>query len=100
MGNCRYCGQNAGFLRKQHGQCRDLHKVGIQEMTQLAAQAAGTSGFVETTLRTTLQAIVTRARATEDDISEAIANGWAKVIDQTSMEHMMVIDDPRRLIGE
>ena len=20
-GTCRYCGQNAGFLQKQHGQC-------------------------------------------------------------------------------
>ena len=39
MGTCRYCNQNAGFLRKQHGPCRDLHTQGIQEMTQLAAQA-------------------------------------------------------------
>ena len=39
MGMCRYCGQNAGFLRKQHGQCRDLHATGIKEMTQLAAQS-------------------------------------------------------------
>ena len=37
MGTCRYCNQNAGFLRNQHGQCRDLHALGIQEMTQLAA---------------------------------------------------------------
>ena len=34
MGTCRYCGQNAGFLRRQHGQCDDLHATGIQEMTQ------------------------------------------------------------------
>ena len=56
MGTCRYCNQSAGFLRKQHGPCRDLHTAGIQEMTQLAAQAAGTSSFNETALRTTLQA--------------------------------------------
>ena len=76
-GTCRHCGQKAGFLRKEHGQCRDLHATGIQEMTQLAAQAAGTAGFNETTLRSTLQAIATRARATEEDISQAIADGWA-----------------------
>ena len=57
MGACQYCGQSAGFLRKQHGQCRDLHTAGIQEMTQLAAQAASTGGFSETALRNTLQAI-------------------------------------------
>ena len=57
MGTCRYCNWSAGFLRKQHDQCRDLHTAGIQEMTQLAAQAAGTDGLSETALRSTLQAI-------------------------------------------
>ena len=71
MGTCRYCGQNAGFLRKQHGQCRELHAKGIKEMTELAALAAGTAGFNETPLRSTLQAIADRARATEDEISQA-----------------------------
>ena len=45
MGICRYCGQNTGFLRKQHSPCRDLHTTGIQEMTQLAAQAAGSAFY-------------------------------------------------------
>ena len=78
MGICRYCNQNAGFLRKQHGQCRDLHSQGIREMTDIAAQAAGTTGFNETALRNTLQAIASRARATEDDVSQAIADGWVQ----------------------
>ena len=52
MGTCRFCNRNAGFLRKQHTQCRDLHTAGMNEMTQLAAQAAGTSSFNETALRT------------------------------------------------
>ena len=47
-------------------------------MTELAAQAAGTSSFNETALRNTLQAIATRARATEDEISQAIAAGFAQ----------------------
>ena len=78
MGTCLYCGNKAGFLRKQHPQCRDLHASGVQEMTLLAAQAASTTGFNEAALRSTLQAIATRARATEDDISQAIADGWAQ----------------------
>ena len=69
MGTCRYCNQSAGFLRKQHGQCRDLHAQGMRERPQLTSQAAGTAGFNETALRNTLQSIATRARATHDDIS-------------------------------
>ena len=63
-GQCRYCGQNAGFLRGQHSPCRDLYATGIQEMTQLAAQAAGAHTFNESTLRQTLGAIAQRSRAT------------------------------------
>ena len=55
MGTCRYCGQNAGFLRRQHSPCRDLHTADIQEMTQLAAQAAGAHTFNEAALRQTLE---------------------------------------------
>ena len=51
MVKCRYCNQNAGFLRKQHGPCRDLHATGIQEITKLAAQAADTHTFNEAAFR-------------------------------------------------
>ena len=72
MGMCRYCNQNAGFLRKQRRQCRDLRSTGIQEMTQLAAQAASAHTFKEATLRQTLQAIAQRSRATGEDIDRAL----------------------------
>ena len=89
MGTCRYCNQNAGFLRRQHGQCRDLHDAGIQEMTQLAAQAAGTASFNETALRSTLRAIANRAQATEDDISQAIADGWAQGVQHAMQDGIL-----------
>ena len=76
-GTCRHCGQKTGILQRDHPQCRQTHQAGIQEMTQLAAQAASTGGFSETALRSTLQAIADRARATPEDISQAIADGWA-----------------------
>ena len=97
VGTCRYCNQSAGFLRKQHGQCRDLHTTGIQEMTQLAAQAAGTSGFNETALRQTLQAIATRARATEDDISQAIAAGFAQGVNHAMQDGALTAEEETNL---
>ena len=97
MGTCRYCGQNAGFLRKQHGQCRDLYTTGIQEITHLAAQAAGTAGFNETALRGTLRAIANRARATGDDISGAIAAGWAQDIQHAMSDGILTQQEETQL---
>ena len=97
MGTCRYCNQSAGFLRKLHGTGRNLHTDGIQEMNQLAAQAAGTTRFNETALRGTLQAIATRARATEDDISQAIAVGFAQAVNHALADGTLTAEEEANL---
>ena len=97
MGTCRYCNQNAGFLRKQHGQCRDLHAQGIREMTDVAPQAAGTAGFNETALRNTLQAIARGARATEDGVSQAISDGWARVVQHATQGGILTQEEEESL---
>ena len=37
MGACRYCGDNAGFLRRQHTECRELHRSSLEQMDGLYA---------------------------------------------------------------
>ena len=66
-------------------------------MTQLAAQAAGTSSFNETALRSTLQAIADRARATPDDISQAIADGWAKGVKHAMQDGILTQEEEANL---
>ena len=39
-GTCRHCGQKTGILQRIHPECQQTHQAGIQEMTQLATQAA------------------------------------------------------------
>jgi hypothetical protein len=69
----------------------------MNEMTQLAAQAAGTSSFNETALRSTLQAIATRARATPEDISQAIADGWAQGVKHAMQDGTLTADEEANL---
>ena len=96
-GTCRHCGHKTGLLQRDHPQCRQTHQSGIQEMTQLAAQAAGTSSFNETALRSTLQAIATRARATPEDISQAIADGWAQGVKHAMQDGTLTADEETNL---
>ena len=97
MGTCRYCGQNAGFLRKQHRPCRDLHAAGFAEMTKLSAQAAGTHTFNETSLRQTLQAIAQRSRAMDQDIERAQEQGSAQGVAQALTDGIMTREEEERL---
>ena len=76
LGTCLFRQRLTDFLQRQPWQCRDLHAQGIREMTEIAAQAAGTTGFNEKALQNTLQPIAVRARATEGDSSQAVTDGW------------------------
>ena len=97
MGACRYCGQNAGFLRKQHGECRDRHRAGIEEMVDLVAQSAGAATFNEAALRQTLNAIAARAHAGGDDVNAALATGWTRGISHAMADGIMTRDEETRL---
>ena len=62
-------------------------------MTQLAAQAAGTAGFNETALGSTLGAIAARARATEDEVSQAIAAGWTQGVQHAMSDGILTREE-------
>ena len=96
-GTCRHCGHKTGLLQRDHTQCRQTHQAGMNEMTQIAAQAAGTSSFNETALRSTLQAIATRARATPEDISQAIADGWAQGVKHATADGTLTAEEEASL---
>ena len=66
-------------------------------MVQLAAQAAGTASFNETALRNTLQAIASRARATEDDISQAIADDWVQGVSHALSDGILTQEEEDNL---
>ena len=96
-GTCRHCGQKTGLLQRDHTQCRQTHQAGMNEMTQLAAQAAGTAGFSETALRSTLQTIANRAKATPDEISGAIADGWAQGVKHALSDGILTQEEETNL---
>ena len=47
MGNCKYCGGKAGFLRGKHQDCEATYQAGRQQMVVLVAEAACQANFNE-----------------------------------------------------
>lgn len=37
MGKCRYCGADAGFLRRKHDECEQRHLTGIDRIKSILA---------------------------------------------------------------
>jgi hypothetical protein len=79
MGNCKYCGQPAGFLRQQHRECAEKHEQGWQQMLYLAEQAALGHGDINN-LRYKLSSIAASSFIPAEQVTEAIIIGWEQAV--------------------
>ncbi len=97
MGNCRHCGEKAGFLRSAHRECQDLKDRGWEEMVAVAAQAAGSPSFSQTQLRLDLLEIAQRSHFDGEGVNAAIAEGWHRAIKDSLADGILTQDEENRL---
>ena len=97
MGNCAYCGQRAGFLRRKHRDCEDVHRRGVVEMAALAQQAASTGEFNANALRQNLTEVAARSFAGADHIVAAIEHGWEQAVAESLADGVLTQGEEARL---
>ena len=97
MGNCKYCGDKAGFLRSKHGMCEVNYREGLRDMRALASRAAASTGFNQATLYESLSAIAQRSWAGESDIQAAIVAGWNQAVSESLADGVLTHDEETRL---
>ena len=51
MGTCRFCGENAGLLQREHRRCRSQREAGLQNILRQANQLIGQPDFNEAAMR-------------------------------------------------
>ncbi len=97
MGNCKYCGGKAGFLRGKHKECESNYQAGRQRMVALVAQAAGQSDFSEAALLDNLSAIARDSHIGDDGIRAVIAEGWHQAVTEGLADGILTQDEEARL---
>ena len=97
MGRCRYCGENAGFLRSQHGECGERHDEGVRRMTDLVAEAATASDFSRDALVRSLESIADVARADAGTVDAAISGGWSLAVEDAMSDGVLSEAEETRL---
>ena len=75
-GTCRYCGNKAGIISRDHPECQCAHQAGWNEMQGLAADAAKSHQFDEKTLRLSLAEIARRSYGDGATVNQALEEGW------------------------
>ena len=88
MGDCKYCGRDAGWLRQQHNECDDRHWAGRRQMVEICADAA-LSGTGYDTLSARLSAIRANGFIKGGSDRRAIVEGWCRAFEQVLDDHLL-----------
>jgi len=81
MGNCIYCGNSAGFLRKQHGECRQAAE-NAKKAIGAAVQEALHEGMTIERARSVVDELAQRAHLPGEAKRDVIVDQVSAVIDQ------------------
>ena len=98
MGNCRLCGEKAGFLRRMHSECDSIRARGLQEMTEMAARAVLAPGATEAQLRDDLLEMAQRSYVAPDGIDAVIAEAWHRAVGDSFSDGILTREEEARLL--
>ncbi len=88
MGKCRYCGEDAGLLRREHRDCRIAHGQGRERITGLVLKAAS-DGHVNEGLRREIGDIARDSHISSGDLREQVSEGWSAAVDHALDDHVI-----------
>ena len=80
MGNCSYCGQPAGFLRKKHAACEAKHNEAWSRMVAIATDAA-LDKLPFDSLEAQLNELARSGFIPISRVQEAMIRGWEQGVD-------------------
>ncbi len=75
MARCRFCAEDAGFLRRQHGDCRDAFERAYADVSAVAAEAAQSHQFDAGGVRGRIDAFAEQGRMQSEDVRGALSAG-------------------------
>ena len=97
MGYCKYCGEQAGFLRKKHQACETVHRAGWDEMVAIAAESARAGEINAPSLRRRLAVIADRSLVSAHRVDVAIAEGWRQAVSDSLTDGVLTREEETRL---
>lgn len=79
-GTCRYCGNKAGVLTRDHPECRRTFDAVWDQVVGFAAAAARTHVFDNNSIRLSMAEIARRSQGDGATVNEALEEGWKRSV--------------------
>ena len=98
MGDCRYCGKSAGFLRKEHKECAAAHEEGLDSIRKVCVEAA-LHGVDVNRLSDRVRSIGAAAYidTSEGAMAATLAQGWGHAVKAAMDDHFLSNEEKRGL---
>ncbi len=80
MAECIYCGRPAGFLRKMHKECRQLHEKGKSKIIALVSKVGSEGGDIKR-LESSIEQVATSSYIDTVTLNSLVVSGWEKALD-------------------
>jgi hypothetical protein len=98
MGNCIYCGEPAGFLKKMHNECKQRHEKGMSEIVAIVT-TAGTDGSDLKNLEASINTVAASNYIDEATLNSLVLSGWEKAV-EAAFDDGILSEDEETALGE
>ena len=96
MGICKYCGEDAGWFKREHKSCAQDLRRAEREIVDLSVDAV-LSGAPEPELRSHLVSVAQRGRLRTPRLRELTIDGMEQALDTVLDDHVLEADELRAL---
>ena len=96
MGDCIYCGQPAGFLRRAHGHCKDNHDRGKSQIVGLVSRVSSEDVDYQR-LSADIKEIASSSRMRRDTIRACVVAGYENAVERALDDHVITEEEQERL---
>ena len=98
MGDCKYCGKSAGFLRKQHKECADRHDRAVESIKKICVDAALHGTNLDEVKDRIREAWGTAGVSVSDSgLEENLADGWTHALAASIEDRILSTEEKRGL---
>jgi hypothetical protein len=81
MGQCVYCGESVGFLKKAHKECKQRHERGKSEIVTLLGKAGSEGGDLKR-LESSIQQLASSNHIDASTMNSLVVSGWEMAVDK------------------
>ena len=80
MGNCIYCGEPAGFLKKTHKECKQRHEQGKSKIVSLVGKVSSEGGDLNR-LESSIKQVASSSHIDSSMMKALVVSGWQRAVD-------------------